>query len=54
MVLSTDMSGATAILSRYQEAQSMATKDRQKGIEIYNQIGKPPTLVHQGYISHLI
>ena len=33
------MAGATAILSFYQEAQMWATKDRQKGIELYNQIG---------------
>jgi len=32
------MAGSTAILLRYQEAQSIATQDRQRGIEIYNQI----------------
>lgn len=34
------MAGSTAILLRYQEAQSIATQDRQRGIEIYNQIGE--------------
>lgn len=34
-----NMAGSTAILSRYQEAQTIAHKDRQRGIEMFNQIG---------------
>lgn len=34
------MAGATAIMSVYQEAQAAATKDRQRGIDMYNQIGE--------------
>lgn len=42
------MAGSTAILSRYQEAQTIANKDRQRGIEMFNQIGMfclPPVLL---------
>lgn len=34
------MAGSTAILTRYQEAQTIAHKDRQRGIEMFNQIGQ--------------
>ena len=34
------MAGSTAILSRYQEAQTIAHKDRQRGIDLFSQIGK--------------
>lgn len=34
------MSGATAIINQYHQAQSTASKDKQRGIEMYNQIGK--------------
>ena len=34
------MAGSTAILSRYQEAQTIAHKDRQRGIDLFSQIGE--------------
>jgi hypothetical protein len=42
--VTTTMAGSTAILSRYQEAQTIANKDKQKGIEMFNQIGECYTL----------
>lgn len=43
------MAGSTAILSRYQEAQTIANKDKQRGIEMFNQIGESAVFVLLSY-----
>lgn len=48
------MAGATAIITAHHEAQKLATKDPNQGIEAYNKIGKKPARPEPGknVLSH--